>query len=125
VKRSGQVVQLCNRATGEVLLARLRWCSSFACRLRGLTWRASLPPGEGLVLDERADSRTATAIHMLFVFFPIAVLWLDSTGRVVDTRLALPWRPAYVPRAPARYIVEALPTLLSKAAIGDELDFVS
>jgi uncharacterized membrane protein (UPF0127 family) len=120
---NGQWLQLRRRSTGEVVLARLRWCSSFGCRLRGLTWRGPLPPGEGLALDERAESRLGTAIHMLGVFHPIAVLWLDSRGRVVDTRLAQPWRPAYLPRRPARYIVEAAPELLNLVAIGDDLDF--
>lgn len=120
---NGQVVQLRKRSTGEVLLARLRWCSSFQCRLRGLTLRRPLAAGEGLALDERAEGRLGASIHMLFVTFPIAAVWLDRGGRVVDTRLALPWRPAYVPRAPARYIVEAAPALLDHIALGDELDF--
>lgn len=123
MRRNSQIVQLRRRSTGEILLARLRWCSSFRCRLRGLTLRASLAPGEGLVLVEAAEARLAAAIHMLFVSFPIAVLWLDSTGRLVDTRLARPWRPLYVPRAPARYVVEAGPALLERVSLGEELDF--
>ncbi|MBI3360458.1 MAG: DUF192 domain-containing protein [Chloroflexi bacterium] len=121
--RSGQIIQLRRRATGEVILARMRWCSSFLCRLRGLTWRAGLAPDEGLVLVEAKDSQLDAAIHMFFVFFPIAAIWLDSNGRVVDTRLARPWRPLYVARAPARYVVEAAPALLEKISVGEELDF--
>lgn len=124
MRTNSQIVQLRRRATGEVLLARLRWCSSFLCRLRGLTWRGGLAPGEGLILVEAADSRLATAIHMFFVFFPIVAIWLDRDGRVVDTRLARPWRPLYVPRAPARYVVEAAPALLEKITVGEELEFV-
>ena len=123
MRRNGQLVQLRRRRTGEIILARLRWCSSFWCRLRGLTWRSGLAPGQGLALVEAAESRVGTAVHMLFMFFPIAVVWLDSGGRVVDTRLARPWRPIYVPRAPARYIVGAAPALLGLVAVGDELDF--
>jgi len=124
LRRSGQIVQLRRRLTGEILLARLRWCSSFGCRLRGLWLRPIPDRGEGLVLVEPAESRLATAIHMLFVPFPISVVWLDSGGRVVDTRLALPWRPMYLPRAPARYAVEAAPTLLERVSLGEELAFV-
>jgi uncharacterized membrane protein (UPF0127 family) len=123
VKRNGQILQLRKRATGEILLARLRWCTSFGCRLRGLTWRRGLAPGEGLVLVEGRESRLDSSIHMLFVFFPLAVLWLDNAGRVVDTQLARPWRPVYLPREPARYIVEAAPALLDLVSIGDELEF--
>ena len=123
MRRNGQIVQLRKRATGEILLARLRWCAAFGCRLRGLTLRRGLAPGEGLVLVESRESRLDSSIHMLFVFFPLAVLWLDNAGRVVDTRLARPWRPAYLPRVPARYIVEAAPALLDLVSVGDELEF--
>ena len=115
--------QLRRRATDDVLVPRLRWCDSFFCRLRGLTGRCALAPGEGLVLVEAADSRLATAIHMFFVNFSIAVIWVDTAGRVVDTRLARPWRPLYVPRARARYVVEAEPELLERVKIGDEVEF--
>jgi uncharacterized membrane protein (UPF0127 family) len=123
VTRTGRIIQLRKRATGEVLLARLRWCASFGCRLRGLMLRRGLAPGEGLALVEARESRLDSSIHMLFMGFPLAVLWLDNELRVVDTRLARPWRPAYLPRKPARYIIEAAPALLDLVSIGDELEF--
>ncbi len=76
-----------------------------------------------LVLVEGAESRAATSIHMFFVPFPISVIWINTAGRVVDKALALPWRPFYAPRAPARYTLEAEPALLERVAIDDELDF--
>ncbi len=30
---------------------------------------------------------------MFFVGFPIAAVWLDARGVVVDAKLAKPWRP--------------------------------
>ena len=123
MRRNGDILQLRVRSTGEIILARLRWCTSFACRLRGLTWRAGLAPGEGLALVENSASRLSASIHMLFVWFPIAVVWLDSDGRVVDTRLARPWRPAYLPQKPAKFIIEADPALLELVTVGDELEF--
>src|SRR5512136_2858119 len=117
------VVNVRRRSSGEVLLRRARWCDSYLSRLRGLMFRAGLAEGEALVLVEGADSRTTTAIHMFFVPFPIAAIWIDSRGRVVDKVLAEPWRPLYGPRAPARYVLEAAPELLEKVVIGEELVF--
>ncbi len=105
------------------LLCLARWCTSYWCRLRGLTFRRRLPRGKGLVLVEPAESRSGTAIHMFAVFFPIGVLWLDSRGKIVDRRLAKPWR-VYLPAAPAQYIVEGSPEMLKWAEIGDVLEFV-
>ena len=116
-------VNIRNRATGALVRSRARWCASFWSRLRGLMFRARLAEGEALILVEAADSRTATSIHMFFVPFAIAAVWIDSRQRVVDTVEARPWRPFYASRAPARYVLEAAPKLLEQVAIGDELVF--
>ncbi|OQY23914.1 MAG: hypothetical protein B6I35_02625 [Anaerolineaceae bacterium 4572_32.2] len=112
-----------NETRGERVLGRARRCASFLCRLRGLTFRRSLDDDEGLLLVGRRESRADTAIHMFFVFFPIAAVWLDQSGRVVDAQLARPFRPLYVPRAPARDVLEGPPALLKRAQIGDQLRF--
>jgi uncharacterized membrane protein (UPF0127 family) len=79
--------------------------------------------GEGLLLMGHRESRADTAIHMFFVFFPIAAVWLDGDGQAVDVRLARPFRPLYVPRAPARDVLEGPPALLERVQIGDQLRF--
>lgn len=105
------------------LLGRVRRCSRFLCRLRGLMLRRGLGADEALLLVGQRESRLDTAIHMLFVFFPIAALWLDAEGCVVDARLARPFRPLYVPSAPARDVLEGAPALLDRVAVGDRLYF--
>jgi uncharacterized membrane protein (UPF0127 family) len=112
------------REAGEgPLLERVRFCDSFLCRLRGLTFRRRLRENEGLLLVGRRESRADTAIHMFFVFFPIAAVWLNGEGRVVDTKLASPFRPLYVPQAPARDVLEGPPSLLERVQVGDRLRF--
>jgi uncharacterized membrane protein (UPF0127 family) len=60
---------------------------------------------------------------MLFMFMEIAVVWLDSSGKVVDKKRAKPWRLAYAPREAAQYYIEARPSLLERVEIGDMLKF--
>ena len=110
-----------NRTQGKLVLARVRWCKSLACRLRGLMFRRHLSPDEGLLLVENKASIFATAIHMFFVFFPIAAIWLDDSFRVVDKTLARPFRPFYASRLPARYVLEAVPAVLDRVTVGDQL----
>lgn len=112
-----------NTRTGEIVVERARWCQSFWCHFRGLMMRRHLPEQEGLLFVYRRASIADTAIHMLFVFFPIAAVWLDNESRVVDARLARPWRPFYAPAKPARYIIEAPPALLERVQVGDRLTF--
>lgn len=110
-----------NETRDKQVLGHVRRCAGFFCRLRGLTFRRCLGADEGLLLMGRRESRTDAAIHMFFVFFPIAAIWLDPNGQVVDAQLARPFRPLYVPRAPARDILEGPPALLEQVRIGDIL----
>lgn len=100
---------------------RARWCESFLCQLRGLTFRRSLPRGEGLLLVQPHDSRVSSSIHMLWVFTDLAVVWIDSAQRVVDVQLARSWRPAYWPSQPARYVLEMAPQHLEDFHKGDRV----
>lgn len=114
-----------NTSRSKTLLARAHWCHSFASKLRGFTFRRHLAEDEGLVLVESSDSRVTTSIHMLFVFFDLAVIWVNNEGQVVDTILARPWRPSYLPQAPARYVIEGHPRLLDEVAVGDSIEFLN
>ncbi|MDT8306936.1 MAG: DUF192 domain-containing protein [Anaerolineae bacterium] len=109
--------------TGEVLVPRARWCDSFGSKLRGFTLRRTLALDDGLVLVQSSESRINSAIHMLFVFFDLGVIWVDDAGAVVDTALARPWRLHYAPGAPARYVVEAHPDVLDQVRVGDLIRF--
>lgn len=100
---------------------RVGYCDSFACRLRGLMFRRSLGPDEGLLLVGGRDSRADSAIHMLFVSFDLAVFWIDSELQVVDKVLAKSWRPAYIPARGARYILEIHASRIGDYAIGDKV----
>jgi uncharacterized membrane protein (UPF0127 family) len=107
----------------KVILNRVKLCDNFWTRFKGLQLVTHLPDDEGLLFVTGSESRTNTSIHMFFMFFSIGVVWLDASGKVVDKCFAKPWRPAYAPRSPAQYFVEAHPTILDKVQIGDMLLF--
>lgn len=109
--------------TNEVILRRAKWCASFWCHLRGLQFVLNLPEDQGILFVTGKESISQSAIHMFFMFFSIGVVWLDAEGRVVDKKLAKPWRPMYAPSKPAQYYIEAKPSILEKVAIGDVLNF--
>jgi uncharacterized membrane protein (UPF0127 family) len=102
---------------------RARRCVSFFCRLRGLTFRRRLPSKEGLLLVQGRESRLDAAIHMLFVWLDLAIIWLDARKQVVDVQLARSWRPFYMPDQPARYILEVEPAWLPHFEVGDQIEF--
>ena len=124
IERRRTRVDVVRRSTGEVLLPAVRWCSSRLCRLRGLQYRLRLNPGEALLLVKPRDSIVNSSIHMFFVFFPIAAVWINSQGRVTSAQLAKPWRPYYASPEPARYVLETSRDFLQHIRVGDEVDFV-
>lgn len=103
--------------------ARVGYCDSFACRLRGLMFRPRLSPDEGLLLVEKRDSRLDTSIHMFFVPFDLAVFWIDSGMTVVDKVIAKSWKPAYFPKADAKFTLEVHPARWADYEIGDKVEF--
>jgi len=118
---------LINVTTSETVARSIVRCDTFWKRGRGLMFRGhSAVAGDQVYLFvEGRESVAQTAIHMLFVFFPIAVLWLDAGKRVVDKALARPFRPYYAPRSAAKYYVEGHPSLLDRVSVGDQLEFES
>jgi len=111
--------------TGEVIVQRVEECDTFWKRGRGLMFHRSLGKEEALFFVEKRESILGTSIHMLFVFFPIAVIWLDAQKRVVDKKLARPFRLYYAPQRPAQYFLEGHPSLLERVQIGDQLDWAN
>ena len=99
------------------------YCDSFFRRGVGLMFHRPLRKDQAFIFKEHTESVAGTAITMLFVFFPIAVIWLNGAKRVVDKALARPWRLIYAPRYPACYYVEAHPSALDKVALGEQLTF--
>jgi uncharacterized membrane protein (UPF0127 family) len=102
---------------------QITFCDTFLSQLRGLTFRAHLSPGEGLLLVGKRDSRLDSSIHMLFVSFNLAIVWINSEMRVVDKILARSWRPAYFSKQPAKYVLEIHPERWGDFEIGDRVEF--
>ncbi|MCX7609270.1 MAG: DUF192 domain-containing protein [Anaerolineales bacterium] len=79
---------------------------------------------QGLLLVQPRDSRLDSAIHMLFVFMDLGIVWINSERKVVDAVLAHSWQPMYLPRSAARYILEIHPSRLGEFQVGDRVEFL-
>ncbi len=99
------------------------YCTSFWSKFRGLMFRRRLSEYAGIILAEKSSSKVNSAIHMLFMNFDIAVVWLDSAFRVVDAKIARRWQPIVVPQSPAQFILETHPDRIGDFKIGDLVEF--
>ncbi len=122
-RRSRSYCALVNATSGAVVLARAKWCRTYWCHLRGLMFRRDLPEDEGLLFVYGRESIAQSSIHMMFMNFDIATIWLNNDQRIVHKTLAKRWRLAYASPTPARYVIEARPSLLERVNVGDKLDF--
>jgi uncharacterized membrane protein (UPF0127 family) len=99
------------------------FCATFFSRFKGLMFNHDLKENECIILDEGNESIMNTTIHMFFMFFDIAVVWVDRDFKIVDVKLAKKWMPYYAPSHPARYVLEARPKWVTIFHIGDQLQF--
>ena len=113
---------LINKTKKRIIIGEVKIAKTHAQRMRGLMFRAK--PNYALILCMPKESRIGSAIHMMFVFYPLDVLFLDSKKQVVDKVLGLkPFALNYVPKRAAKYVVELPEGLGKKAGIGDLLQW--
>lgn len=117
-----QIVEIINSSRPLKSPLKAKYCDSFMCQFRGLMFRRTLESDEGLLLVQKRENRSESAIHMLFMFIDLAVVWINAAHQVVDVKSARRWRLAYVSQAPAKYVLELPVDRLDEFQIGDQLE---
>jgi len=70
---------------------------------RGAQWRLSL--NQPLLFVQSHERKIP--LHMVFVFFPLQLFWLDSSGKIIDRKTGYPFQPFISHKGKAQYVVEA------------------
>ncbi len=99
----------------------IRICLDFFSRLKGYMFHQPIGESEGILLSYPRESRLESSIHMLFMNFDLAVVWLNEDYQVVDKTLARRWRLYYASSKPAAHVLEIHPNHLDTISIGDQL----
>ncbi|MDP2907544.1 MAG: DUF192 domain-containing protein [Nanoarchaeota archaeon] len=108
----------------KILANKVKHCSNIFSNFKGLRFSKQLKEKHALILVAENESIIETMIDMLFVFFPIDVLWLDKNKRVVDIRRNVkPFTLIVIPKRPAKYIIELKKGMTNNINLGDELKF--
>ena len=97
-------VRLIDEDTGKIIASEVELADNFWRRFRGLMFRRRFLSGKALFFKFNKPGRHG--VHMFFVWFPIDLVYLDSSLKVVEVRARLnPWR-MYRPKAVAKYLIE-------------------
>jgi len=121
-------MKLINKTKNFVISYEIFIAESFISRMKGLM----LSDKKDLVLVSPREDIVASCIHMFFMLYPIDVIWLDSTKKVVDLkRRVLPFNPLnpktwriYKPRKRAKYVIELGNGDVKNTEIGDSIEFI-
>ncbi len=107
-----------------ILANDIKHCTNIFSRFEGLRFSKPLKEKQAIILEAEKESIRETMIDMLFVFFPIDVLWLDRKKKVVYIRRNVrPFTPLIIPKHPAKYIIELKKGKANNIKIGDTLKF--
>ena len=118
-----QIVEIHNTTHPLKSPIKAKYCNTFLCQFRGLMFRSDLAPDEGLLFVGKRENRGESAIHMLFMFIDLTVVWLNAGLQVVDLKIARRWRPIYAPQSPAQYVLELPVDRFVEFHVGDQLQF--
>jgi len=92
------------KSTGKTIATDVGFAKGVLSQLKGLMFKKSIPDNYALVFV-LAKSRVVS-IHMLFVRFPIDVLFLDENKRIVKTAQLRPWTGRASSTERVKYIIE-------------------
>ncbi|MEM0360197.1 MAG: DUF192 domain-containing protein [Candidatus Diapherotrites archaeon] len=112
-----------NKTRKAVIARKVRFANSFFLKLKGLMFEKRDCFDYALVFPFERETRFGASIHMLFVFFPIAAVYLNADKRVVDVAVLKPFTLNYTPKKPAKYLIELAQEKLELVRIGDLLEF--
>ncbi len=108
-------MQIKNQTKDLVVAEEYELCDSTLRRAIGLMFS----PPKTLVFEFAGPQ--IVYLHMLFVFFPIDIVFVDTRKKVVDIKHAKPFQPHISSKNMAKYIIETPDA--GKTEIGDQLEF--
>ena len=114
------VKMIVNKSKNKIISAKEAICGSFSCKAVGLMF--SPRPKTLFFMFSREQK---LGLHMLFVFFPIDLIFLDSMFRVVELKERFLPFTFYNSKQKAKYVIE-LPSgsiKKSRTTVGDTVMF--
>ena len=111
------------KADGTIIATNIELARSVLRQATGLMFRRSIPRSFAMIFDMRWEQYIG--IHMMFVPFPIDLIYLDANRQIVDLRHLRAWTGMAHPKKPARYAIEMPAGTIEQYSltVGDVLDW--
>jgi uncharacterized membrane protein (UPF0127 family) len=111
------------KANGKIIAEKIKFAKTSFQRAKGLMFEDEKKFNYGLIFCLPEKSKVLASIHMLFVFFPITVIWLDEQKKIVDLKKMTPFELNYTPKKPAKYVIELKAGFEKKLKVGQKLEW--
>ena len=86
-------------------IAKIRIANTFFSRLMGLMFKKNAKDPLLFEIPERINKKERSSIHSFFIRFEIVIVFIDKCNMVYEIAELKPWN-FYIPKKPAKYIVE-------------------
>jgi uncharacterized membrane protein (UPF0127 family) len=115
---------LYNKTKKFQIIKKVKFAETIFSRFKGLMFLHKKNFDFALVFVLDNESRLSASIHMMFMRFPIDVLWLNARKRVVDKHNSLkPWALNATPKKAAAFIIELPIGKAERVSIGDLIEW--
>ncbi len=111
------------KANGKLIIKRTKFANSPLERMRGLMFEDTKKFNYALIFTSPREGKLESSLHMMFVFFPIAAIFLDSNKIVVDKAQLTPFSVNYTPKKPAKYVIELPLEEAKKIKVKDKIEW--
>ena len=86
-------------------IAKIRIANTFFSRLMGLMFKKNAEVPLLFEIHERINKKERSSIHSFFMRFEIVLVFIDKCNVVYEIAELKPWN-CYIPKKPAKYIME-------------------
>ena len=86
-------------------IAKIRIANTFFSRLMGLMFKKNAEVPLLFEIPERINKKERSSIHSFFMRFEIVLVFIDKCNVVYEIVELKPWN-CYIPKKPAKYIME-------------------
>ncbi|ADI74995.1 protein of unknown function DUF192 [Methanohalobium evestigatum Z-7303] len=111
------------KSNGNTVASDVEFATTFFSQSKGLMFKKNVPNDYALVFV--FDKPIKTSVHMLFVRFPIDVLFLDDSKRIIKATTLKPWLGTSSSEKIVKYIIEMKQHKISEHGLveGEQLFF--
>jgi uncharacterized protein len=97
---------LFNKTKNKKIIENVKFAKTYAQKTKGLIFEKPDHFNYALIFEFSKETRHKASLHMMFMRFPIGVLFLNKEKKVVDIAELKPWQLNYTPKQKAKYAIE-------------------